>query len=564
MKSRLAHRLDLFLGIMFWKVGVWAFTLHVFSSIIICTCTTFSSNLWSLSSSISCVDAFVYSPPLDHWRTNYKNSLSISRLSFKSVVFLRERKKIYNKPLVKDGTFFRLNGFQLSSSKEFDTERKEENDENEIVDLKNTMQELEEAFGVGIGKHQRQKRPKKKNKYAKFSNFNDETLDPLDKMLQKAGHIQYDLDESDQNLNDKSLRGKVREQQEQEQEGQVSSEVKHDEVNEDGQNVGSTKRIKNENDSFHSEHTKQNQTIDTASFPGEDTEAKELIEYPNILDVDPYDPGTFGFTEIGIITTSHGIKGEVKVKTTSNFAEERLTQKNCIRYIKAPNRRYPRAIELTRGRKMNEDIFIVALQDVDGKEKAEKLRDYTLYVKSNDRPELETNEFLVSDMIGCNVVLQEANTTVVGEIVDVLTAEEQNSFQDLIEVQFDPSYFRLMEQEGYNVASENDLDEDEDMLEEEIEEEEDTFLFDVDKSYEEVEEEDEDLEFENMDEESPWRCYIPFVEQIVPVVDLNNHLVIIDPPPGLLNLSFIKQEKVVLRGKLPEVSLYEAMKLRQQ
>jgi len=162
-----------------------------------------------------------------------------------------------------------------------------------------------------------------------------------------------------------------------------------------------------------------------------------------------------------------------------------LTQKNSIRYIKAPNRRYPRAIELIKGRKMNEETFIVALQDINEKDQAEKLRDYTLYVKSENRPELETDEFLVSDMIGCDVVLQEANTTIVGEIVDILTADEQNSFQDLIEVQFDPSYFRVLEEEGYTVASENDRDDidtdEEDTFEEDEdamwEEEEDPFLF---------------------------------------------------------------------------------------
>jgi len=91
------------------------------------------------------------------------------------------------------------------------------------------------------------------------------------------------------------------------------------------------------------------------------------------------------------------------------------------------------------------------------------------------------------------------------------------------------------------------------------------FFCSDDESYRENEEgEDESLDFEDEDSDSPWRCYIPFVEQIVPVVDLDNNLVMINPPPGLLNLSFIKQEKIVIRGKLPEVSLYESMKLQRR
>jgi len=40
--------------------------------------------------------------------------------------------------------------------------------------------------------------------------------------------------------------------------------------------------------------------------------------------LDPSDPTTFGFEQIGTILTPHGIKGELKVKIESDFADLRL------------------------------------------------------------------------------------------------------------------------------------------------------------------------------------------------------------------------------------------------
>jgi|AntAceMinimDraft_5_1070358.scaffolds.fasta_scaffold541940_1 hypothetical protein len=48
-------------------------------------------------------------------------------------------------------------------------------------------------------------------------------------------------------------------------------------------------------------------------------------------------------------------------------------------------------------------------------------------------------------------------------------------------------------------------------------------------------------------------CLIPLVPQIVKSVNLAERRVLLEPPPGLLDLSYEeKQKRVIIRGYLPE------------
>jgi hypothetical protein len=51
-----------------------------------------------------------------------------------------------------------------------------------------------------------------------------------------------------------------------------------------------------------------------------------------------------------------------------------------------------------------------------------------------------------------------------------------------------------------------------------------------------------------------WRdemVLIPFVPSIVPTIDLERGVVYIDPPSGLLDLTYVKEETVRIKGFLP-------------
>jgi hypothetical protein len=45
-------------------------------------------------------------------------------------------------------------------------------------------------------------------------------------------------------------------------------------------------------------------------------------------------------------------------------------------------------------------------------------------------------------------------------------------------------------------------------------------------------------------------CYIPMVADIVPVVNIAENYILLEPPEGLLDLAVAKQERVVVRGLL--------------
>lgn len=65
--------------------------------------------------------------------------------------------------------------------------------------------------------------------------------------------------------------------------------------------------------------------------------------------------------QVGQIQGAHGIKGEVKARSSTDFAVNRLCTPG-IKHIKAPNRRFPRDVELTAGRWQKEEIFLLKFE----------------------------------------------------------------------------------------------------------------------------------------------------------------------------------------------------------
>ena len=56
--------------------------------------------------------------------------------------------------------------------------------------------------------------------------------------------------------------------------------------------------------------------------------------------------------------------------------------------------------------------------------------------------------------------------------------------------------------------------------------------------------------------ESSELCLIPLVPQIVISVDIDAKRIILDPPKGLLELTYFEKVKYVIRGFLPERALH--------
>lgn len=119
------------------------------------------------------------------------------------------------------------------------------------------------------------------------------------------------------------------------------------------------------------------------------------------------------YFEIGQITNTHGLKGEVKVRsfTESKKGFEKLS--SILIDFKSELKKY----DIEKVRYQNE-IILLKLKGVDDIEEAEKLKGYYIKIPRNDAKKTEENEFFIADLIGCEVYENE----LIGVISDVFTA----------------------------------------------------------------------------------------------------------------------------------------------
>lgn len=117
------------------------------------------------------------------------------------------------------------------------------------------------------------------------------------------------------------------------------------------------------------------------------------------------------YYKVGTIMTTHGIKGEVKVKNYSDFDRYQKGQtlyvfhnNGYIRLTVSHSKEYPKGVFV--GFVGYEDINLV-----------EKFHGDDLFISEEDREELE-DEYYISDLIGLKVINQ--NNEARGEIIDVL------------------------------------------------------------------------------------------------------------------------------------------------
>ena len=156
---------------------------------------------------------------------------------------------------------------------------------------------------------------------------------------------------------------------------------------------------------------------------------------------------------VGLITSCHGIKGQLKVKSLTDFEERFL--KPGMRWLQKENKT-PSKIELLTGFKQpGKETFIVKFKGINTRNQAEQLKKLKILVKTNTLPKLKKEEFHLLELINLEV------------------KNLENEKNNLLVVQL----------------------------------------------------------FKNQKV-----VLIPFVEEIVPIVDIKNNFLIINPPNGLLEL----------------------------
>ena len=170
---------------------------------------------------------------------------------------------------------------------------------------------------------------------------------------------------------------------------------------------------------------------------------------------------------VGLITSCHGIKGQVKIKSLSDFEERFL--KPGIRWLQKADEA-PSKIRLDSGIKQpGKETFIVKFKGINTRDQAEKLKKFKILVTASKLPELKKEEFHLFELMNLQVKTQEnEELKIIGKVINL-----ENEKNNLLVIEL----------------------------------------------------------FENQK-----KVLIPFVEEIVPLVDIKNNFLILDPPNGLLEL----------------------------
>ena len=170
---------------------------------------------------------------------------------------------------------------------------------------------------------------------------------------------------------------------------------------------------------------------------------------------------------VGLITSSHGINGKVKVKSLSDF-EERFS-KPGIRWLQKENEP-PSKIKLISGFKQpGKETFVIKIQGINTRNQAEELKKYKILVKTNILPKLKKEEFHLLELVNLQVkTLENDELKIIGKVINL-----ENEKNNLLIIEL----------------------------------------------------------FKNQK-----KVLIPFVKEIVPVVDIKNNFLVINPPKGLFDI----------------------------
>jgi len=170
---------------------------------------------------------------------------------------------------------------------------------------------------------------------------------------------------------------------------------------------------------------------------------------------------------VGLITSCHGINGQVKVKSLSDFEERFIIP--GMRWLQKEDEP-PLKIELISGFKQpGKTTFIVKLQGINTRNDAEKLKKFKILVKTDKLPKLKKEEFHLLELINLEVkTLKKNKLKTIGKVINL-----DNEKNNLLVIEL----------------------------------------------------------FKNQK-----KVLIPFVKEIVPLVDIKNNFLIIKPPNGLLEL----------------------------
>ena len=117
--------------------------------------------------------------------------------------------------------------------------------------------------------------------------------------------------------------------------------------------------------------------------------------------------------KVGVITTTHGVRGEVKVYPTTDKPERFLE----LDYVLLDTGRELRKLEI-KNVKFIKNLVILKFKGVDNINDIEKYKGRDLWIPREEGQELEEDEYYIADLLGMSVVLEDGQEF--GTLKDVM------------------------------------------------------------------------------------------------------------------------------------------------
>lgn len=117
--------------------------------------------------------------------------------------------------------------------------------------------------------------------------------------------------------------------------------------------------------------------------------------------------------KVGVITTTHGVRGEVKVYPTTDEPERFLE----LDYVLLDTGRELRKLEI-KNVKFFKNLVILKFKGVDNINDIEKYKGRDLWIPREKGQELEEDEYYIADLLGMSVVLEDGQEF--GTLKDVM------------------------------------------------------------------------------------------------------------------------------------------------
>ncbi|MCC2931487.1 MULTISPECIES: ribosome maturation factor RimM [Bacillus] len=120
---------------------------------------------------------------------------------------------------------------------------------------------------------------------------------------------------------------------------------------------------------------------------------------------------------VGKIVNTHGIKGEVRVISKTDFAEERYKPGNTL-YLFMDGRQEPIEVTVNTYR-LHKQFHLLQFKERQSLNEVEELKNAIIKVPEEDLGELNEGEFYFHEIIGCEVFTEEGE--LIGKVKEILT-----------------------------------------------------------------------------------------------------------------------------------------------